>query len=99
MTIVFKYVNRQTKEPLAKVNIQFYISKYDIAGLIADYVDEKTGKKITDFIKGTTKEWTKKDIEIILRRSLHASGENFYGDYTDEQLEIALEIVNKLWED
>ena len=97
MTIEFNYVHKEDNYKLAKVNIPFFISKHTIASIIAEYISED-GNCITNFVKETTKKWTKAEIERKVKRRLLSSGLNFYDDYTEEQYEKALEIVENFWE-
>ena len=97
MAIKFNYINIETKKAVAKIDVKFNITKRDIARIIAQYVSMKNGERITDFIKETTKKWTKANIEDLVRTTLWNSGFNFYDDATEEQYEKALEIVNSFW--
>lgn len=90
---------RKNGDKITKLNIQFSVSKHRIAMIIAEYVSVDNKQMITNFVKETTTKWTKAGIEKLVRKSFYVNGINCLDtlEYTDEQIQIAYKIVNKLW--
>jgi len=92
----FKYVMKDTEEPVVKLNIEFNLTATEIAEIISSNTDID-GMRIVDHINGIKKQWTKTSIESEVRKTLSYIGTEYYIDDDEDKLTAAKEIVNKLF--